>query len=466
MLLNVKQKIVEKIPNQSYLNKGNVKLLLKQLTGKIRNNYNVVIISIDSLRRDHLSCYGYHRNTTPNINWLAQNGVIFKNAFSNSAWTAPGHMSLLTGRLPSNHGLIYNPDPGCIRDDIFTLGSILQNEGYLTRGFHGAGYLREKFGFHRGFHQYTTRGNNFEDNIIQCLKWLEKAKKFRFMLFLHGFNCHSPFNPPPEFDVYFREYKGNYSVKKLYQEFKLPANQDDIEHIIAKYDATILGADFVLGKIFNKLKELKILTRTIVVIVSDHGDGLGEHESFGHLTQLYNEVISIPMIIYGAGIFPAGKQIDELVSLIDIAPTITDALQVKREYQFDGQSLLPLINGQSFVDRVVFAETAITQKSIAERKKTGFPKRYLFPILRCMVTKKWKLIIDNNDKPFELYNMIDDKGEEVNLVETHSEVAERLLKQFFEQGPSKKAQELLPPKGNKGDFDENLKQQLQALGYF
>lgn len=423
----------------------------------------MVIISIDTLRKDHLGCYGYHRDTTPNIDRLARKGVIFNNAFSNSAWTVPSHMSMLTGLLPSNHGLIYYPYPGQIQDNITTLGIILQRQGFLTRGFYGAGYVSPRFGFGRGFHEYTTGGNNFENNIEQCLGWMEKANNLRFMLFLHGFNCHNPFNPPPEFDIFSKNYNGSYSVDKLYREYNLPEKQEDVEHVIDKYDATILGADFVLGKLFSKLEELKILSRTIIIITSDHGHGFGEHESFGHVTQLYDEVIRIPMIIYGPGIFPEGKKIDDMVSLVDISPTIADALDFKETQQFDGLSLLPLLNSCSIEDRAIFSETGTTLKK-KNGKRRGLPKRYMLPIVRCIRTKEWKLIINENDMPLELYNVIDDKEETLNLVESHPDVATRLLKQFFEQGPNRKAQELIAPQ-NKDDYDEKLKQQLQALGY-
>lgn len=461
--MNIAKKILRKIPDRKYLSRDNIRLFSKQLTRKLRNNYNVVIISIDTLRKDHLGCYGYHRNTTSNIDRLAHKGVIFNNAFSNSAWTVPGHMSMLTGLLPSNHGLIYYPYPGCINDNITTLGMILQRLGFLTRGFYGAGYVSPRFGFGRGFHEYTTGGNNFENNMQQCLGWVEKAKSFRFMLFLHGFNCHNPFNPSPEFDIFSKNYNGNYSVDKLYREYKLPECREDIEHLIDKYDATILGADFILGKLFNKLEELKILSKTIIIITSDHGHGFGEHESFGHVTQLYDEVINIPLIFYAPGIFPEKKKIGDMVSLIDILPTIIDALGFKEAQQFDGLSLLPVMNGRSIEDRAIFSETGTTLKK-KSNKKRGLPKRYMLPIVRCIRTKEWKLIIDENDMPLELYNVMDDMDEKLNLVESHPDMAGRLLKQFCEQGPTRKAQELIAPQ-NKNDYDEELKQQLQALGY-
>ncbi len=462
--MNIAKKLLRKIPDPAYLSRENIRLFSKQLTRKLRKNYNVVIISIDTLRKDHLGCYGYHRNTSPNIDRLAHKGVIFKNAFSNSAWTVPGHMSLLTGLLPSNHGLIYYPYPGQIQDNITTLGTMLQRQGFLTRGFYGAGYVSPRFGFGNGFHQYTTGGNNFENNINQCLGWVEKAKNFRFMLFFHGFNCHNPFNPSSEFDIFSKNYNGNYSVDKLYREYKLPENREDIEYVIDKYDATILGADFILGKLFAKLEELKILSKTLIIITSDHGHGFGEHESFGHVTQLYDEVINIPLILYAPGIFPEGKEIDDLVSLIDVLPTTISALDFKETHRFDGLSLLPLMNGHSIENRAIFSETGTTLKRKSSDERRGLPKRYILPIVRCIRTKEWKLVIDENDKPFELYNVINDKNEKVNLVATQTEVADILLKQFFKQGPTKKAQELIAPE-NKDDYDKKLKQQLQALGY-
>jgi arylsulfatase A-like enzyme len=220
-----------------------------------------------------------------------------------------------------------------------------------------------------------------------------------------------------------------------------------------------------LGKLFNKLEKLKILSKTIIIIVSDHGHGFGEHESYGHVTQLYDEVIRIPMIIYGPGIFPQGKEISDVVSLVDIVPTVLQILGVESNCHFDGQNLLLLNNGQLSKNRAVFCETGTIFKKNKNELERGLQKCYVLPILRCIRTGDWKLILDNNDKPFELYDMKNDPGEEINLVESHREYADKLLAQFFKEGPKKRARDIIPPDIAE-DFDEELKQQLQALGYF
>ena len=134
-------------------------------SGKLANKYNVILISIDTLRADHLSCYGYHRKTSPNIDKFSAKSIVFKNAISVSSWTVPSHASMFTGLYPSRHGLIQSPQPGKLTETKKTLAEMLGEFGYFTGGFHGGGYLSPYFGFNRGFDIYSSNGSRIENNL-------------------------------------------------------------------------------------------------------------------------------------------------------------------------------------------------------------------------------------------------------------------------------------------------------------
>ncbi|HEX3035185.1 MAG TPA: sulfatase, partial [Thermodesulfobacteriota bacterium] len=240
---------------------------------------NVILISIDTLRADHLSCYGYSRNTSPNIDRFAKDSVLFKNTIAQAPWTLPSHMSLFTSLYPSSHGVILKDRR--LDNKHLTIAEILQNAGYETVAFTDDGYLSRKFGY-QGFDDfddtsYYFHGSGGVETIYKkAVNWLRDSHPKPFFLFLHTYEVHAPFDPPPDYDIYSdKNYKGIVEVfgksNDYYERIKPQMTLKDYHYVIDKYDGGIYYTDHFLGKLFKELKDLGLYDKSIIVITSDHG---------------------------------------------------------------------------------------------------------------------------------------------------------------------------------------------------
>ncbi len=336
---------------------------------------NVLLISIDTLRPDHLGAYGYERDTSPNIDGVARRGSIFLNAISTTSWTLPAHVSLLTGMDIATHGVAN--DGISIHPDIPLLAESLQAAGWRTAAFCSSPYLNPAFGFGRGFdlyHNTDLEKSDFEDTVFLedryqwnevhaditsprieelTVDWLDKNKGEKFFLFLHLWDPHFDFIPPPPYDTLFDpDYQGEVSPLHFMFNEAINPNMDprDLEHIIALYDGEIAFTDHYLGLIFRRLKELDLWEDTLVIITGDHGEEFFEHGLKGHRESLYDETVKIPLIIKLPGGAGQDRKIAQQVSIIDIAVTILDYLGIEPPPPMQGVSLLPLIRGEDLPD--------------------------------------------------------------------------------------------------------------------
>ncbi len=298
-------------------------------------DYNVVFISIDSLRADHLSAYGYQRDTTPTLKTLAAAGVRFDNCSSTTSWTLPAHMSMLTGRSLLGHGVV--ADDRALTDDVPTLAEQFQAAGYLTKAITSAPYLEEHFGFSRGFDDYDDKTVRFESNEesyksvtapdVQkaAAKFLEANSDKKFFLFLHYWDVHYDYTPgEPYASMFDPDYDGEINGENFY--FNSAVNKNisdrDLEHLKALYDGEIRLVDDHIGKLIRTIGLLGIAGKTIFVVTSDHGDEFFEHGRKGHHRTLYEEVLKVPFILYVPGIRPTSRTVSMETSIIDIMPTL------------------------------------------------------------------------------------------------------------------------------------------------
>ena len=364
------------------------------LTPSRSNIRNVLLISIDTCRADHLSCYGYKEATTPHIDALAETGILFENAISPVPLTLPGHSSMLTGTLPPYHGV--HDNTGYRLDDaIVSLPEILQDAGFATGAAIGAFVLDSQFGLDQGFETYDDTFEKPLDNeeIVQrrggettdrALDWIERNKDERFFYFLHYYDPHHDYDPPEPFASKFASHP---------------------------YAGEIAYSDHCIGRVIGKLKELDLYDSTLIIVVGDHGEMLGEHGEHSHGYFIYQSAVRIPLIFKLPGA-QAPEKISSLVGLVDIVPTVCSLLDVAPPPQVHGTNL----------------------SAYWEQKDADRPKRYMYcesfyptsyganPLLG-VVGDRFKFI--RTTRP-ELYDLLEDPTESNNLFDDDDDLAGRM----------------------------------------
>jgi arylsulfatase A-like enzyme len=339
---------------------------------------NVILITISTLRADHVSCLGYERNTTPNFDAFAGENVLFKNAFAVSGWMMPVHGSIFTALYPGLHGATHiNKSLG---DEHYTLAEILADNGYYCVGFCCNPRLDEDHRFAQGFDIYDDYSvsmifrslafghekpfdiNKQRTNALindAAIRWLQNNTHKPFFMFIHYYDNHWDYlAPSPYCELYDPEYDGPVDGTAIAREplFSNPPSEKDIQHIIALYDGEVKQTDNDLGEMLDYLKENGFLDNSIVIVLGDHGEQFYEH---GHTSHhgVYEELIHIPLVVSIPGAPVKGKITDSLVSQVDILPTILDYLQIPAPDSCQGKSLKPIIEGRAeTVNEFVFAE--------------------------------------------------------------------------------------------------------------
>ena len=327
----------------------------------------VVLVSCDTLRADHLSCYGYPRNTSPNLDAFADEAVLFEQAWVQDAWTLPSHICMLTGLYPKNHGVTQKRH---LAEGHHTLAEYLQDLGYLTAAFTGAQWWLQPWrGYAQGFDIYSTPlpyRAIFETNHV-AHAWIDHHSKPALFLFLHNYDIHSkakaldytlPYTPDdPEFLHFARglELDASFQREELGElpasDFLIAANQGRIEltseeddHLIALYDDCVRTVDAGLHETFTHLRKSGLYEQALIIITSDHGEAFGEHGVYMH-EQAYEHCARVPLIVrFPEGRF-GGTRIETPVQSIDILPTVLDVLGIEARCPNDGQSLLALLEG-------------------------------------------------------------------------------------------------------------------------
>ncbi len=316
---------------------------------------NIVLISMDTLRADHVGAYGYKRPTTPNIDALAEKGVLFENAISQSSWTRPAHMSMFTGLHPAEHGYIALADRGRLSDDVPMLAEVLADNGYTTAAFTGGVNMAPAFGFDRGFEMYRVNGRVFRDSLEEFKLWMEEHADRKFFLLLHGYDPHTPYHSDP-IDRAALGLDKPPPGKRYRRICKKDEGPRNIRPFIAEYDGGIHRGDRYVGKFLAHMAKLSVLDKTVVIFTSDHGEEFLEHGRCFHLTTLYREVLHVPLIVTGPGI--EARRIKQLVpASVSIAPTILDIAGIA-DHPIPGPSLAAALSGQTPSFDTVQSETS------------------------------------------------------------------------------------------------------------
>ena len=392
---------------------------------KIRN---VLLISIDTCRPDRLSCYGYRSKTTPNIDAVAAEGTLFRNAYSPVPMTLPAHCSMLTGTVPPSHGVHDNPHYGFSGT---TLADLLKARGFYTGGIVSTFILDRRYGLNQGFDTYLDSmppvpreklegERNGGDTTRLALDFLARNRAKPFFLFLHYYDPHFPYEPPEPFASPFKD---------------------------RPYDGEIAFVDSCIGQVIAKLKDLGLYDTTLLVITSDHGEMLGEHGEIYHMFFVYQAAVKVALVVKAPG-QKRGLVVEEPVGLIDIVPTICSLVRAQPPRNIQGVDLTPHLKGR----KTAKADRGYYCESLSATKYGG-------NTLLALVQDNWKYI--QTTRP-ELYDLEKDPGEETNLVSSRAGLAAGLqgrLKALLEKEVRSHSG------GEKVESDPKALAALAALGY-
>ncbi len=393
---------------------------------KEETKHNFLLITIDTLRSDRLSCYGSQNPKTPHIDDLAERGVLFSRAFANTSTTLPSHANILSGTTPNYHGVHENLN-FIVSEELLTLAEHLKNNGYATGAFVGAYPLDSRFGLAQGFDVYDDKYSRSHSKNLASLERRAEAviesaltwvvgRKSPWFLWIHCWDPHIPYEPPEPF-------------KTQYKEFP--------------YDGEVAYVDLALGKLFEHMKENDLFDSTLIIFTGDHGESLGQHGEKTHGYFAYNSSTWVPLIFVLPEIAPG--HVEHYVSHIDIFPTVCDALGIEKPSFLQGTSLLPALKGKKLPEKPIYFESLYPHYSRGWAPLRGF------------ILKKKKFI----DSPIpELYDLDRDFDEFANLVERKNvaKLKSQLNKIINDMTPSEKVDAAQP-------VDQKTRERLASLGY-
>ena len=399
----------------------------------------VIFITIDTLRADHLGCYGYERETSPNIDRLAKESVLFENVATTMATTLPAHTLLMTSSYTVRHGVRSNlmqfKQPVVTNRKFKMAAQMFKKAGYRTAAFVSTFVLGAETGIGIGFQTFDAPPPNERsapETVEMVLEWLESQPDGEFFLWVHLFDPHNPYNPPPFFkrlfktDDYLREFLNATQVDERHMELALKTND--------LYDGEIRFADSQIGRLLDALREHDLYDPSLIVLTADHGEGLWQHDEVHH-GLIFNEELDVPLIVkfpHGRG--PAPHRNDALVSLIDVLPLITEELDLPlKRKQFDGVN--PLRKERKYL--------------MAERERSV--ERYGADHNFILRDRNWKYFL-YSESDDALYDLTSDYHEIHNVIAENPEIAramkEELLRQINEyraRGANLKVREDISP---------------------
>ena len=394
-----------------------------------RDELNLMVITLDTFRADRLGAYGSKRGLTPHLDRFAEEGVLFETTQSVAPLTVPAHSSLFTGRFPPGHGVHDNADVLGGGSGGDTLAEVLARSGFRTGAFVAATVLDASRGLNRGFSHYDAVGprrdaygrqhgrRRADEVVARAVQWLDVVAGSRFLAWLHFYDAHAPYESPAHY-------------------------RDAHDH---PYEGAIAFIDAQVGQLLDVLERRGLLDRTVVVIVGDHGESLGDHGEWTHGLFVYQSVLHVPLMIRAPHAALRGRRVSGLTRSVDVMPTVLELLGVRHDAQMDGKSLLPFVAGAR-PDLDAYAENL-------------YPNlRFGWSAVRALRSERFKII--DTTRP-ELYDLQHDPEEQQNLFDTRRDVAEPMLQRLRRDeylsvdrlGPEPRA------------MDPELQKRLSALGY-
>ena len=422
---------------------------------------SIVLISLDTLRADHLGCYGYEKETSPFLDSFARECTVFERAYSHAPSTLASHGVMLTSLYPALHRGEYSTQTA-LRSDVPTIAEILKGEGYTTVAFTGGGQLDREFKVDRGFDLYEQVERNFEKTVTISSSWLQENKPGKFFLFLHTYQVHAPYEPPKKYrNLFTKGYAGPLScpvdrpdIEKLENAGTL--TPEDVQYVKGLYNEEIRFTDDCLKRFIQWMKEHQLYDDSLIIITSDHGEEFGEHGVVGtHSHTQYEELLHVPLIIK----WPQGRlqpgRISTLVRLADLLPTVLECV---------GLPSLPGAVGTSVIPLVEEPRNAIDRECYGQMEKV---------VEESLNFDHWKVIVNrmttlsNRTRNLELYNLGKDPRETEEISEQFpictgyalsrmAEIRSRILRNLQEKPITEE---------DRITLSEDLKKKLKGLGY-
>ena len=424
---------------------------------------NIVMILIDALRKDHLRCYGYYRNTSPKIDEFAEDAFQFQNCISTCSWTSPSIASLFTSLYVSGHGLMTHSQKSTdiLGLQFATLAEVLKKNGYTTSAFIANRWIREEFNYHQGFDVFEQVGGNLPRPSAAAVKekvlaWLNNKPREPFFTYVHFMDVHGPYYPPYPYNTFFTSEEKRELTPQEYKKLRYlkVAGQTDLNFYINQYDGEIRYCDYHIGKILQYLKDADLYDDSLIILTSDHGEAFFEHGACDHGFTLYNEEIRVPLIIRFPTSFDFTINASIKPQLIDIGVTILDLMGAAFPYEVDGLSLISFGKKKGVVSP--------RKRIYSEEYMKGFPKvsmierdmKYTYHISQERIVEGYDLAKDDTERQnlLKMDENVDSKGA------IAKEIQAWLLR-------NEDFRNLISTKRDQAEIDPHTLEQLKSLGY-
>jgi len=414
---------------------------------------NLVVVSLDTLRADRLGTYGYDRDTSPQLDAFAREAFVFERAISAGNSTAGAHHALFQSRAASR-AIREPPAP--------TLAEILRQRGFRTAGFTDGGTMSRDLGFARGFEHFDDSNRGLAHSLPKAAYWLDllAGRGDRLFLFVHSFDVHLPYDPPPPYDTrFFPDYPGNVrgdTTLPLLRGLRVlggssgaapvPIGAEDRRQVQALYDGEILKTDALLSALLERIERADLRDDTLVVVLSDHGEEFWDHGSVLHSHTLYRELLHVPLLVRVPAWRNRARRVPEPVSMLDVLPTLLELLGVPAPDSARGRSLVPRMRGEALPEEPIVSEGYPYGRSLQSVSVGGF-----------------KLIRSLETGRSELYDLAADPGEQTDLSQARPELRDRLAAVLDAQLGGRVEEE--DPLERPEALPEETRRRLRELGY-
>jgi arylsulfatase len=437
-----------------------------------------VLLVIDTLRADHVHAYGYERETTPWMDKLAGKGVLFERAVAASSWTQPSMASLLTSTYPMVHQVTRTPQShagmSVLPPDLVTISEFLKERGFATHAVSSHPYCSALSGFDQGFDGFDTVSEVISEYEAQevmdrAIQWLSsQTVQSEFFLYVHIMGPHFPYVPPPEFQGRFttervEEVKAVFRGMDYKQQIDFmgaegveffKSRPDLLAELIGLYDEEIAFSDSQVGRLWKTLESLGMLPSTMLIVLSDHGEGFLQHGRFGHGNSLFRELLEVPLIIY----YPPlgeGVRVKGMVSLMDVFPAICALFRSAPPYPAQGSSLLPVIGGGKDHAPV------LSELLIMGIARLTTHEHALIYRPRLKVQRQGRSF--EEPEAIKLFNLNEDPIEMKDVSGQQPELAGSMVESLLRMEQENRRIKIAPAQSRR--INEELRQKLMALGY-